>query len=450
MANRICPCCDGSATKRLSKKGVDYFQCEKCETLFSDPIDNSNMVGGGFEEERNVQQNEERIKRFVSLVGNDSKVLDFGCGHGLLMNDCVTAGLDCKGFDKFNPEYDKMPEGKFNLISLVEVIEHLSFPYGEIDIAYNKLEDNGILYIETSFIDVAKEENIPLEDFFYIEPSVGHATIFSHEGLDLLMKRKGFVPINHINRNVRAYQKKHKMLTLITPTQGNPIALKRTIDSLIGVVDEVIVGSVCIFPEDEEMIKSYNGDISVQLVKLPFNYIFRNGFSDTLNRLASHAKNDWVVYLNVGEVVEKGKDEILNKINGNYNCYYLDHATEKHHWFRVYNRRQIEWSGIIHEELSGDNNRPNTEEPLFTFADTDKDIQDAKYAKVMTDCKELVYFNLYVKLIDQPHLVYKTNEGWLRFSADGYHSFIQRMHEKGDMYEAFVTGDYELLTRSIK
>lgn len=448
MSNVICPVCGNETSVRLKKGEIEYRQCSSCETLFSDPLENSNMVGGGFEEERNREQNAERINRFKRLVGDNAKILDFGCGHGMLVKDCIEAGLSCEGYDKYNPEFSVFNKGRYNLISLVEVIEHTSYPFSELDEIYDKLEGNGIVYIETSFTDIAKEEGIELEDFFYISPEVGHATIFSHAGLDLLMVRKGFKPLNHINRNVRAYQKNVKMLTLITPTQGNPIALKRTIDSLKGVIDEVIVGSVCIFPEDEKLIESYGSEeISVKVIKLSFNYIFRNGFSDTLNKLSSGAKNDWVVYLNVGEIVECGKDEILNKINGNYTSYYLDHATETHLWFRVYNRRQVKWEGIIHEELQ--RGVPYTEEPLFRFADTEKDTEDSYKAKVYNDIKELTYFNLYVKLIDQPHLVYNTNEGWIKFSRDGYYSFIERMHQKGDMYEAFITGDLELLNKSI-
>ena len=48
------------------------------------------------------------------------------------------------------------------------------------------------------------------------------------------------------------------------------------------------------------------------------------------------------------------------------------------------------------------------------------------------------YFNLYVKLIDQPHLAVGTNPGWIQFCQDGYHSFIERLHQKGDMYEAMI------------
>lgn len=448
MTQINCPVCRNIAPYRLSKGDIEYYQCSFCKTLFCDELDNSNLVGGEWEEGRNLKHKEERLDRIKILMGQYGSLLDFGCGHGLMVNDCKEAGIDCDGYDKYNPKFSKLKDEKYNLVTMVEVIEHLSYPFEELNIIFDKLADNGVVYIETSFVDVAEEEKIPLEEFFYIAPVNGHCTIFSHKGLDLLMQSKGFVPLKHMNRNVRIFQKKKRMITLITPTQGNPLALKRTIDSLEGVINEVIVGSVCIFKEDEELIQSYESEINLKLIKMPFNYLFLNGFSNALNLLASYATNDWVVYLNVGEVVETGKDNILKKISNDYNCYYLDHATETHHWYRVYNRKEMQWGGLLHEELSGDW-RPCSDVPLFRFADTEKDMSDEFYAKCMNALKECVYFNLYLKLAEQSHLIDNTNHGWVSFAKEGFHGFIERLHAKGDMYEAFITGDKELLMKYI-
>ena len=202
-----CHACNSKSESRLFKKEIEYFQCKYCLTLFSGALPNDNMVGGGFEVERNTQQNEDRFKRFLDLVSRDSKFLDYGCGHGMLVDYLKSKKINSFGYDKYNPEYELLSETNFDLISMVEVIEHLSHPFSELDQIDSLMKSGGILYIETSFVDVAKEENIPLKDFFYIEPSVGHSTIFSHYGLDILMVKKGFLPLNHINRNVRLYTK---------------------------------------------------------------------------------------------------------------------------------------------------------------------------------------------------------------------------------------------------
>lgn len=194
------------------KGGVPYYECTSCGTLFSDPLDNSNMVGGGNEIGRNKEQNHLRIERINAMCKGQEKgnirILDFGCGHGMLMSDLISEGYDCSGYDAYNEEFCKLPEkGVFNIVTAIEVIEHTSFPFAELDVIHRSLAPNGVVMIETSFTNIAHMEGIEYEDFFYIDPSVGHSTIFSHHGLDVLMCLKGFRPISHWNRHVRAYQK---------------------------------------------------------------------------------------------------------------------------------------------------------------------------------------------------------------------------------------------------
>jgi len=204
-----CTICDSPSSIIFNKKGYNYYECSHCKSIFvPEGIDQSGKVGGEHEVGRNEKENEIRIQRFKELVGKYGKILDFGCGHGMLVRDCLDEGLDAFGYDKFNPEFEKMPDGKFNLVSLIECVEHLSSPYSELDVVYDKLLPNGVILLETSFTDVAIQENIPMEEFFYINPDAGHSTVFSHYGLDILMKKKKYKVIEAINRNVRLYQRK--------------------------------------------------------------------------------------------------------------------------------------------------------------------------------------------------------------------------------------------------
>lgn len=231
------------------------------------------------------------------------------------------------------------------------------------------------------------------------------------------------------------------MITLITPTQGNPIALKRTIDSVAGICDEIVVGDVCIFQEDSSTIGTYKQKYNLKQIELPFDYIQKNGFSSTLNLLADVATNDIVLYLNVGEVIDKNKDNILSIISSDYNAYYIDHATERHRWFRCYNRKEMKWHGIIHEELTGDY-RPY-HKPLFRFADTEKDLNNPFRSKVNNDVKEIVYWSLLMRIADNPEKYPETNEGWVRFAKDTYKSMKDRLELKGERYLAFIDGNKE-------
>lgn len=227
------------------------------------------------------------------------------------------------------------------------------------------------------------------------------------------------------------------MISFITPTQGNPIALKRTIDSVAHICDEFIIGDVCPFEEDSQLIRSYPG---VKTIKLPVNYIFHYGFSQTLNELAEHAKNDLVLYLNVGEVLSESGD-VLAQLSSDYNAYYIDHATETHRWWRFYNKNELRWGGLIHEELVGEY-RPY-HKPIFRFADTEKDQNNPFKAKVYNDIKEMTYWNQLIKIADNPDISPVTNAGWVKFARETYKSMKDRLSDKGNRYEAFVRGNIE-------
>lgn len=204
--------CFNDANHRLTKLSVDYFQCEWCKHLFSDPIDQDNKVGGEYYQERNEQENHIRIGRMAKMMeGLDKKdyhILDFGAGFGALMKDFRKEGYNCDAYDAFNEEFCRLPErNKYHAVTMIETIEHLSGNYIELDVINRSMVLGGGIMIETSFVDIAKEDGVPLEDFFYIAPQNGHSTIFSHWSLDLLMVYKGFVPSKHFNRNVRVYKK---------------------------------------------------------------------------------------------------------------------------------------------------------------------------------------------------------------------------------------------------
>jgi cyclopropane fatty-acyl-phospholipid synthase-like methyltransferase len=182
------------------KNGTEYFQDDN-GIIFCEPLNQDQMVGGGFEKERNETQNHLRIGRVHKLKDN-ANVLDFGCGNGMLIKDLKDAGIKCTGYDKFNPDFKKLPKKEtFDIVTMIEVIEHLNEPFSELDLIYKSLVKGGTLMIETSFSDW-----LTLEDS-YIEPSVGHSTIFSHRGLTELMASKGFTEGEHFDRNVRIYHK---------------------------------------------------------------------------------------------------------------------------------------------------------------------------------------------------------------------------------------------------
>jgi hypothetical protein len=240
-----------------------------------------------------------------------------------------------------------------------------------------------------------------------------------------------------------------RKVTLITMSQGNVIALKRTIDSFLPFVDEIVYGDMLIFDEDREFVRQYEKEYPLRSIRLPFNYIFHVGFSGCLNYLISNAKNDMCLYMNTSEVIDEnyGINDIINN-NPDCNSFYFSHRVESHRWFRASDRRDVQWDGRIHEEPVG-NIRPY-HKPIFMMADTEKDMQDEFKASVFNSIKEIVYWNQLMRIVDNPKEQGVTNDYWVNFAKEQYASMNERLVQKGKQVDAFKYGDFNLFLSDIK
>jgi hypothetical protein len=236
------------------------------------------------------------------------------------------------------------------------------------------------------------------------------------------------------------------MITLVTLTQGNPIALKRTIDNVVqafqGKVDQVVIGNLCVFDKDKFGIHEADYGVKLDTLFMPFNHLFEYGFGATLNKISTLAINDLCLYMNVSEIVDSPVN--LSIIHPQWNSYKFDHAIETHKWCRLWNRKQLTWSGRIHEiVVEGAGQKYTAPDMLFTMADTPKDDADPFYSAVMNTVKEYVYWNQYLMLVDDPSQIGGTDQGWVKYAKDSYEHIKGRMYANPERLQAFRDGDLE-------
>lgn len=229
-------------------------------------------------------------------------------------------------------------------------------------------------------------------------------------------------------------------ITLITMGAGNVKVLRKTLESFSKICDEVIYGDMLLWEKDREIIKSYQEEFNLKVVPFIFNYIFHNGFSSLLNCLSTFSSNNMILYMNTSEIVDEdyGISEIINN-NSDCNAFFFTHKTDPHRWFRMYDKRFLKWSGLIHEQLEGEY-RPY-HKPIFMMADLEKDMDDSHKAKILNSLKEYVYFQQYVSIVHQPYLLGETDPGWLAFAKNDYDSFMDRLLKRRGQYYSLVRGD---------
>jgi SAM-dependent methyltransferase len=202
-----CVACKAISRYAFTKGGVDYFECLACGSVFvPNGLSQASMVGGEAEVERNTESNRLRIARVRELKGDGCSILDFGCGNGLLVKDLQALGFHAFGYDKFNADYDKLPQEIVDIVTMIEVIEHLTFPFEEIGMMASKLRKGGFLMVESSF----RWDHLSLNDVekgSYCNPSIGHCSILSPKGLVIICRRYGLQLFRTINPNVWVFQK---------------------------------------------------------------------------------------------------------------------------------------------------------------------------------------------------------------------------------------------------
>jgi hypothetical protein len=202
MENEVkSPITGGACTPYCVKEGVQYYQCVDTKSIFTPTtLNQANMVGGTGEMQRNSEQNAMRISRIKGLISNPA-VLDYGCGNGLLLKDMQYAGLLAEGYDPYSEIYGTKPKHQFDVVAMIEVIEHTAYPFTELDQIFFLLKPGGVLYIETSFSNWVDTKHP------YLNPLIGHCTVFSHAGLDAVTRKKGFQRMTPIDGNTRLYRK---------------------------------------------------------------------------------------------------------------------------------------------------------------------------------------------------------------------------------------------------
>lgn len=243
----ICPVCDSGKTEFYGKverfkPALFYQKCLHCESVFQretapDPDDyyNEDYYSGNasfayhdgrksYPADRIVHRARlQTILRMLSLMrghmveSSSLKLLDVGCAFGSFVRSAnefmQAAGLDVSRYSitagnewiakQKNPAFLGLHRGSlwhlprlplfanetFDVITLVEVAEHLHNPRANFESAYRLLKPGGLLLIQTANFSgwQAIKEQL---NYHYLLP--GHLVCYSSGGLTSLLKDIGF------------------------------------------------------------------------------------------------------------------------------------------------------------------------------------------------------------------------------------------------------------------
>ena len=256
---RFCSLCNNNKFKKIAdydRYCIKYYTgiCKNCGLMQQYKYPNQNFIDKFYRSYYNdlygfFKNPKERFdSQFISasykfkLINDlfpekiNCKLLEIGCGAGGILSYFRSKGFDCYGMDYQNEHltyaeknkiktYDNLNKinGKFDIIILSHVIEHMtSFKeiFAKCKLLLNK---NGIIYIEVPSVEsISYHYDYTLLNFLHI----GHVTHFTKKTFTNFLKLYGF-KINYINNMIHAVVTPSEIDTTIINNYKNTESILR-------------------------------------------------------------------------------------------------------------------------------------------------------------------------------------------------------------------------------
>lgn len=192
----------------LSGVPVYYRRCVKCGFLYTDAFDDWSSeqfkqhiynddyqaVDPDYQSVR-PRANAEVVTRLWATHKAETRVLDYGGG-----NDEFCTALRASGFpaavtyDPMVPAYARRPDGRFDLVTSFETLEHLPDPLTGIAAIVECAAETGLIFYST--LVQPQDFNNYGVGWWYVGPRNGHVSIFSRQALAAAWGRHGYRTIS--------------------------------------------------------------------------------------------------------------------------------------------------------------------------------------------------------------------------------------------------------------
>lgn len=240
---KVCPACAGiDSCHCFIVNGYNVKRCATCDTLFVENLPTPEDLTAIYTSEgyyglssdsmkRIADENQRRLK-IIRLLKPNGTLLDIGCAQGLLLDQAAQDGYETfgvepssknaedakqKGHLVFNGGLEEFAvknlDKQFDIITCLDVIEHISDPKAFLSLAVSLLARDGIMVISTPNYSGVVAKLLGVSDPYMTPPE--HITFLTAAGMRHLVSRVGLkvrqcqtfgrlIPAE-IDRSVRRY-----------------------------------------------------------------------------------------------------------------------------------------------------------------------------------------------------------------------------------------------------
>jgi 2-polyprenyl-6-hydroxyphenyl methylase/3-demethylubiquinone-9 3-methyltransferase len=214
---------------------VPYYQCSRCNFIFTDFIDewsneevakyiyNSDYlkVDPEYEGSRAIRVAVEVARHFAGCEG--LRILDYGSGSGVFAEEMRKRGFEfVENYDPFSSPTD--PAGHFDLITCFEVIEHSPRPADTLADMERRLSAQGVIIIGQT-LQPSNIEEIGGR-WWYMGPRNGHVSFFAEETFITLANLAGLTYHRCTGFYAFAREKLSGALADVLQQSGSPVHLR--------------------------------------------------------------------------------------------------------------------------------------------------------------------------------------------------------------------------------
>jgi SAM-dependent methyltransferase len=211
---RHCPACDARRFAAVgSKNGYEVRRCGDCRSLYAATTPDSAAESyadyyheGNLEVPPIVRRRLAEIVETLESFRATNRWLDVGCGAGALLDAAANAGwhasgtevapeavdrLAARGRTVFEGDLAELPlaQDAYDVVSLVEVIEHVADPLAVMRRVEELLRPGGVAFITTPHGRGISARLLGTRWTFVCPPE--HLQLFSRAGLGVLLRRSG-------------------------------------------------------------------------------------------------------------------------------------------------------------------------------------------------------------------------------------------------------------------
>jgi hypothetical protein len=193
----------GGARPPLSGVPVYYRRCPQCSFLFTDAFDDWNLkqfkthiYNDGYqaldpEGLKRPSSNADVVANLWTAFKTEMRVLDFGTGEDTLCSVLRARGFkDAVACDAMAPDQPQPPQGKFDLVTCFETLEHMPDPVAAVArIVEYVAEPGAVLYSTLTQPDDFERQGM---SWWFVGPRSGNISIFSKQALAFAWARYGY------------------------------------------------------------------------------------------------------------------------------------------------------------------------------------------------------------------------------------------------------------------